>query len=164
MYALVTSLAFLALGAGPEPVLRIDGRPPKVDVPVHIVGEDVWVGFTEFAGAFGKQAKVVVPQKLAVLCDDVVCIPVHLSPGDLREVSGVRLIKLNRVAEATGYLVSRDGNRIELHKVTSSDVRMEELAAGAMLPDVALTDLTGKQVRISDFLGRRILICTWASW
>ena len=35
---------------------------------------------------------------------------------------------------------------------------------GQMLPDVVLADLEGRPVHTADFLGKRILICTWASW
>ena len=34
----------------------------------------------------------------------------------------------------------------------------------AIAPDFALTDRTGKTVRLSDFRGKKVLIMTWASW
>lgn len=35
---------------------------------------------------------------------------------------------------------------------------------GAMAPDVALRDLDGKEHRLSEYRGRRVLINFWASW
>ena len=38
------------------------------------------------------------------------------------------------------------------------------LGKGDVAPDFALEDLSGKQVRLSDFHGRRVLVNFWASW
>lgn len=35
---------------------------------------------------------------------------------------------------------------------------------GQTLPDIALTDLEGREVRFSDFLGKQYLLYGWASW
>lgn len=35
---------------------------------------------------------------------------------------------------------------------------------GQTLPDIALTDLEGKEVRFSDFLGKQYVLYGWASW
>ena len=35
---------------------------------------------------------------------------------------------------------------------------------GQTLPDIALVDLEGKEVRFSDFLGKRYVLYGWASW
>jgi len=35
---------------------------------------------------------------------------------------------------------------------------------GQTLPDIALTDLEGGEVRFSDFLGKQYLLYGWASW
>ena len=35
---------------------------------------------------------------------------------------------------------------------------------GQTLPDIALVDLDGKEVRFSDFLGKRYVLYGWASW
>jgi hypothetical protein len=34
----------------------------------------------------------------------------------------------------------------------------------AMAPDFALSDRQGRQVRLSDFRGKKVLLVTWASW
>ena len=35
---------------------------------------------------------------------------------------------------------------------------------GTQLPDFALPTLDGKQVRLSDFRGKRVVLFMWASW
>ncbi|MBI5100631.1 MAG: TlpA family protein disulfide reductase [Nitrospirae bacterium] len=37
-------------------------------------------------------------------------------------------------------------------------------AVGAMAPDIALSDMAGSMVRLSDFKGRMVLINFWAGW
>lgn len=41
---------------------------------------------------------------------------------------------------------------------------MGGLRKGEVAPDFALEDLSGKQVRLSDFRGRPVLVNFWASW
>ncbi|MEW5883880.1 MAG: redoxin domain-containing protein [Armatimonadota bacterium] len=38
------------------------------------------------------------------------------------------------------------------------------LQPGAAVPDVALTDMAGKTVHLSDFRGKKVILFTWASW
>ena len=38
------------------------------------------------------------------------------------------------------------------------------LSLGTSVPDFSLPSLEGRQVRISDFLGRRVILFMWASW
>jgi cytochrome oxidase Cu insertion factor (SCO1/SenC/PrrC family) len=35
---------------------------------------------------------------------------------------------------------------------------------GSVVPDVAVTDMSGKSVRISDFRGKKLIVFNWASW
>ncbi len=35
---------------------------------------------------------------------------------------------------------------------------------GKSIPDIALTALDGRTVRLSDFRGKKLLIFVWASW
>ena len=33
-----------------------------------------------------------------------------------------------------------------------------------VVPEVALTDISGKTVHLSDFRGKKVVLFTWASW
>jgi len=35
---------------------------------------------------------------------------------------------------------------------------------GKVVPDVALTDMSGKSVRLSSFRGRKLILFNWATW
>ena len=37
-------------------------------------------------------------------------------------------------------------------------------AKGQTLPDIALINLEGEEVRFSDFLGKQVVLYGWASW
>lgn len=47
-------------------------------------------------------------------------------------------------------------------RTDSADYR--QLAIGEPLPDITLHDMDGKPVRLRGFVGKKLLICTWASW
>ncbi len=38
------------------------------------------------------------------------------------------------------------------------------IEVGQMVPDVTLTDMDGKAVRLSEFRGKKVILFTWASW
>ena len=38
------------------------------------------------------------------------------------------------------------------------------LSLGTSVPDFSLPSLDGRQIRLSDFLGRRVILFMWASW
>jgi len=40
----------------------------------------------------------------------------------------------------------------------------QTLRIGTQIPDFTLPTLDGKQVRLSDFRGKRIVLFMWASW
>lgn len=39
-----------------------------------------------------------------------------------------------------------------------------DFEVGRMIPDLTLQDMEGEAVRLRDFVGKKVLICTWASW
>ncbi len=58
---------------------------------------------------------------------------------------------------SSGYSVSWK----HLEKTSPSSMLTRQ---GQKFPDFSLPDLNGKQVRLSDFHGKRILLVCWASW
>jgi peroxiredoxin len=38
------------------------------------------------------------------------------------------------------------------------------IEAGKAIPDLALTDMAGKTVRLSSFRGKKLILFNWASW
>ena len=145
--------------------LRIDGKTTLLDPPAVLAGAQAYVSPSAFAAAIGMTAKTVAPVRLIVLCTDVACVPVYLKPGDVRTIDGQRLVSLERIADSAGYALARDGSIFSLTAMTHpARDRAATFSEGSMLPDVVVTDLAGQPVHLSQYLGQRVLICTWASW
>ncbi|MFQ5492367.1 MAG: TlpA family protein disulfide reductase [Phycisphaerae bacterium] len=145
--------------------LRIDGKTVFLDPPAVFESGQVFVSAAALAAAIGMTAKTVAPDRLVVLCTEVACVPVHLRPGDARTIAGRRVVNLERLAGALGYKMEQDGSTASLTRPTHVDAGASQvLAEGSMLPDVVVSDLAGRPVHLAKFLGRRLLICTWASW
>lgn len=161
MQATTVIVSGLLMMATAETSIRIDGRVVEMHPPPVVQGGVAFVRLDAFAKAIGMEGKVVVEHRLVVLCNDVICIPVRLKPGFVWSDDGTARISLRLLAEAAGYAVSIDASGIEIVK---KPVVAAKLAEGSMLPDVVLADLAGRPVHTADFLGKRILICTWASW
>ncbi|HTS67733.1 MAG TPA: hypothetical protein VMO17_02020 [Terriglobia bacterium] len=54
---------------------------------------------------------------------------------------------------------------VALVLMASMPGRAQKVSVGKMAPDFAVPSLDGKtSYRLSDFLGRRVLIFNWASW
>lgn len=155
---ILSAVASLAIA---DPSIRIDGRTIEMDPPPIVQGDDAFVTLDSFAEAIGLEAKIVAEDRLAVLCNDAVCIPVQLGGEKSRTIDGVLRVSLRALAESTGHSLAISADRIEL---SHSPKPRGTLAVGETLPNVILTDLDGNPVHTADFLGKRILICTWASW
>ena len=125
------------------------------DVKARKDGEDLWVDAGALAGATGWDLK---PEGF---CRDEICVP--LPPGresQFRKGAEVNAAKLWHHA-GQPIVVSRDGSAWSLG--TSASLRANKLES-LQAPDVALPDLDGRIHRISDHLGKKIFLSTWASW
>lgn len=165
MPAYTLSLLVTMMVSQADVSVRIDGKTALLDPPVVLAGAQAYVSPSAFAAAIGMTAKVVAPDRLIVLCTDVVCVPVYLKPGDVRTIAGQRLVSLECLADSAGYALARDGSTFLLTaKTHPMRDGVAAFAEGSMLPDVVVTDLAGQPVHLSQYLGQRVLICTWASW
>jgi hypothetical protein len=109
------------------------------DVKTRKDGEDLWVDSGTLAEATGWELK---PEGF---CRDEICVPLPRGrESEFRQGSEVNAAKLWRHAGQPSLRGSK----------------LESLQA----PDVALPDLDGRIHRISDHLGKKIFLSTWASW
>lgn len=81
-----------------------------------------------------------------------------------------------RTPESLGNLLLRAGIKLEPRhmpakvftaaesKEPAPEARVERIAIGAMAPDFVTTDLDGKEIRISDYRGKTVVLDFWATW
>jgi len=73
----------------------------------------------------------------------IVCF--NHKPRNLRSVESVSTMMLNTILAAVSLL-------------------SQGVEIGKPVPDVSLTDMDGKTVRLSQFRGKKLILFNWASW
>jgi AhpC/TSA family len=98
-------------------------------------------------------------------CLDEICIPVNHSGDDaLLRVSEERTwFNLTGFARKLGqaFIADTASNVWSFGEITAA---RGSFFNDGIAPDFAIPDRTGKQVSLSDFLGKKVLLLTWASW
>lgn len=163
---LIAQFVMLAsLVSGEEEVsIRLAGKMMRLQPAVVVHDDRIFVPLDSFARAVNREAKIVAAGRLVVLCDEVSCAPVHLTAEDQRSINDTVYVNLRPIASALKLGFSTDGSVVSLSKQAADSTKRDSLAPGMMLPDVRLINLDGEAVHLSEFIGQRILICTWASW
>ncbi len=95
------------------------------------------------------------------ICRDDVCIPL---PGDgswITQREGTRYLNVTALARKLDQqVVSNDAERVW----SFSAVPTPQGLTTGVAPDFSLPDSNGKQHKLSDYRGKKILLLTWASW
>ncbi len=158
---------------------RIEDPPPRI--AVRRIDSILLVNVDETAKALGWEAKVVLPGKLLTLCrggDDGVCIPIRLAGIAFRQTSGGMYLEATTVERALQLQFSdEDSGSVAVERAVAKAIGDDEIPAynanwgpgrgfrvGQTLPDIPLIDLDGREVRFSEFLGKRYIVYCWASW
>ncbi len=153
------------LSVSSNPSLVIEDTTLSLNPRPIIDGGHAFIPLDAFAKSQHLTAKTVVKDKLVALCGEVSCTFVHITPDDTRTVNGKAFILADRIAAAMNLDLEISESSIVLSKpARGSDAQHAGLPDGATLPDIVLTNLDGQPVHLSDYLGKRLLICTWASW
>lgn len=152
-------------------VLAMQAEPPLDLTPVTVLargrstaieralveGQRLWLPAASLPEAHGFTLK---PEGL---CAGELCIP--LPSGDaegwVRELDGESYVDVSGFARATGQVVLSEGSAWSFSSVPAQ--RSSTLGAGRA-PDFTLPDREGREVRLSDFRGSKVLLLTWASW
>ena len=140
------------------PVTIVTQESLTTSARAEVDGDDLWLPFGELGPATGWELK---PEGL---CRGEVCVPIH---GDrtelLSERDGADWLNFAGFARYLGQPYARDDARSAWYFGESSDAqgaRLQDLAA----PDFELQDLDGRTHRLSDHLGKKVLLALWASW
>ena len=98
------------------------------------------------------------------VCRDELCFPLPKSKREifLRKDSSSEWFNLTAFAQLVHQPVAHDTALDVWYFGLRADQRQG--LSSLQAPDFALPDLNGKQHRLSDFHGKKILLVTWASW
>ena len=125
------------------------------EVRARVSGDDLWVTADEAANATGWELK---PEGL---CKGSVCIPVPpAQKEDFMVAEEVNLAAFWRHMDRP-VLHASDGETWALGE--SADDRTAQLQS-LDAPDFTLPDIDGKPHSLSDYRGKKVYLCSWASW
>ena len=135
-----------------------DGRTTTVPRG-SVSGEDVWLREAELSGATGWEIKS------EGVCRDEVCVPLSggLENGLLREQEGERWLNATAFARHVGQPYAHESGK-RLWSFGPPTHEWEHRAASDVAPDFTLPDFTGRPRSLSEFLGKKVFLLTWASW
>jgi hypothetical protein len=134
--------------------LLLDGRDAQA-VPARSAGEDLLLPVADLERATGWALKS------EGLCQGAVCVPVPAAKrGEWLRDGAVNLAAFWRHLGRPVLHDERGETWVFGADAQERGQRLRNLDA----PDFALPDLSGRLHRLSDYLGQRVFLVTWASW
>ena len=88
------------------------------------------------------------------MCQDDVCVPLPMRDGRVDVAAFWRLLDRPVVSDAVG----------ETWVLGAGAEQRNAALAGLMAPDFTLPDLAGVPHTLSALRGKKVFLCTWASW
>ena len=155
---LLAAVAALSLSstALADVVLQGDG---ELTLAAPSAGADLWATPEELARISGFELK---PQGL---CLQEICVPVPPA-GDAklvqREAAAVR-VNAAELARRLGQGMAHDEER-RVWSFGPVPVTRRAYLERAQAPDFTLRDRSGREVRLADFRGKKVVLVVWASW
>jgi len=119
-------------------------------------GGNLWLRLGDLRSATGWELK---PQGL---CRGERCVPIPASRRDGFLRNG-EFVNLSALARQLGQQVVHDDTHEVWFFSEATDSRRDAMAS-LKAPDFTLPDLDGKPHSLADYIGRRILLLSWASW
>jgi hypothetical protein len=115
------------------------------------IGDALWVRKTDLPGINGFEIK---PQGA---CRAEVCVPIP------KEMTRGRYFNLTAFSKKIGQAVVADVDS-RVWSFGEIPILSGAYSSSRIAPDFAVPDRTGRIVRLSGFLGKKVLVTTWASW
>lgn len=152
----------------------------KQRVRIARSGGQLLLNAADLATALRQEAKVVSNGRLLTFCrsgDEELCIPVSLRDVQTTGEGELLFVDANVLARALRLEIDNRKTPIAIRPASGKrDVESDIPAfnadwgegrgfrSGQTLPDIPLMDMQGREVRLSQFLGKRYIIYCWASW
>lgn len=141
-----------------------------------------YVHAVELGTAIDLEFKVVQTAKLATYCsvgEDAICIPLQLNTDNYLLQAETSYLSIDLVEEALSVTIAVDG-KTAVVSVEADGTPTDKASSvagynadwpegrgfrpGNTVPDIPLTVVDGREVRFSEFLGKRYILYCWASW
>jgi hypothetical protein len=173
----VIIIALLAVsGLAKDELATIAGS--NAPVPIRHKNGKLLIEVEELSRHFGWEAKRIAPGRMIALCRrgrDEMCVPISLDGLETLDTLDGLFVEATALERIVGFEVRRDaaratlvpspaGGQAEVPAYHASWGAGRGFAVGQTVPDIPLFDLEGKEVRFSEFLGKRYIIYCWASW
>lgn len=153
-------------------------EPVEDVIEVKTVDETTFVDAAAVGRAADLKFEVVQPDRLATYCSDgpqAICIPVQLNAANFLQADGRNYLSVAALESALSVTITVDGDRasvsVEPGERPAADPGYNAdwpagrgFQPGDTVPDIPLTVIDGREVRFSEFLGKRYILYCWASW
>jgi len=150
----------------------------KTKIPYQRAEQAILLPIKTTAEAFGWEAKLITPGKLAIVCTQDVCVPLRLDQLAHRSGPKGLLVEGAALGRALGFSIETKGKSVLIRPgVEPAGAKRDDIPAynaawgpqrgfrtGQTLPDIPLYDMQGREVRFSAFLGKRYILFAWGSW
>jgi len=129
-----------------------------VEIKAALVeGDQLWVAADQVQHVNGFDPK---PEGF---CSADICIPVPKSDDWQMQHEGREYYNVTRLATKFDQAVAVDKSK-SIWSFGEVPMLSSRLLPNGIAPDFELPNREGKQIKLSDFYGKKVLVLTWASW
>lgn len=117
---------------------------------------------------FGKEAHLQTTEKSVLACVEDLCVPYSKKSkkNDILEEKGKWYIQLDSFCQTIGRIFrwTEPGKSIEIISIKPKTSESDSSSSSNLAPDFKLSDASGKQIALTDYRGKKVMVSLWASW
>lgn len=136
----------------------------QVQIQVIADNHDVYVPFRKLTNSFSITRKSLPSENVGVCVDDL-CVPMRTgdSPEEIKVIDGTEYVPLGAFLDAiTAEYIWNTHEETFIFDLSS---RKSQSAENFDLPqNFSLPAMTGEEVQLADYRGKKVILFAWASW